>query len=434
MTHLLHEERTEHEHDGRHLTDPWGLVYRTARAFRDVPDELGRPRGRRIATGVSTDTGPLVLRARPGEWVQVTLVNEVLTGPQDDVLATPFGPETNPPRLPLEELDDLGQPAERVVTPRVSLHPSLLRYDVTSDDGSNVGRNRDGTAGSLATPDDLDEHAHGGNVAFRDAHGAPGAGGHLGGSGDRNWREYWWYADHDLAPATHTDGPGTVCFLRDLADVRNHQHHGLVGALVVEPADVLPVDPRTLREKWTGTAALLVARTATRSGSGAYRRSDVVANEQVLVVQDGLRLFAAGNPDQPVRDTVVGDDPEDAGQKAINYRTALVHRRTMLADPAPPTPVWQASEGERLWLRLVCAADKPRNHTITVHGYDWPSAPWLADGPFVGALSGLTAGAAHTLDLGTAVRGDHAYRSGAFRWAVEQGLWGILRVEPAREG
>ena len=25
--------------------------------------------------------------------------------------------------------------------------------------------------------------------------------------------------------------------------------------------------------------------------------------------------------------------------------------------------------------------------------------------------------------------GDHAYRSGAFRWAVGQGMWGILRVE-----
>jgi manganese oxidase len=25
--------------------------------------------------------------------------------------------------------------------------------------------------------------------------------------------------------------------------------------------------------------------------------------------------------------------------------------------------------------------------------------------------------------------GDHAYRSGVFRWAVTQGMWGILRVQ-----
>lgn len=423
-------QRTEHQHDGRRLTDPWGLVYRLAEGFEDVPDEPGRPRGRRRATGVPAVAEPLVLRARPGEWVRVTLVNEVLTGPRTDPLLPPFGPETNPPRLPLEALDDLGEPAGRTVTPRVSLHASLLRYDVTSDDGSNVGRNRDGTAGTLAVPADLGGHGHDAAVVFRDAHGAPGAGGHVGGGGDLNWREYWWYADAGLAPDDHTSGPGTVCFLRDLADVRNHQHHGLVGALVVEPGDVRPVDPGTLRERWSGAAALLVAWSAVPGEDGTYGRADVVVNEQVLVVQDGLRLFAAGNPDQPVRDTVAGDDPEDAGQKAVSYRTALVHPRTMLADPSPPTPVWQAREGERLWLRLVCAADKPRNHTFTVHGLDWPAAPWLAASPYVGALSGLTAGGAHTLDLGVAEPGDHAYRSGAFRWAVEQGLWGILRVEP----
>jgi hypothetical protein len=35
----------------------------------------------------------------------------------------------------------------------------------------------------------------------------------------------------------------------------------------------------------------------------------------------------------------------------------------------------------------------------------------------------------HTLALAAEHEGDHAYRSGVFKWAVENGLWGILRVK-----
>lgn len=64
----------------------------------------------------------------------------------------------------------------------------------------------------------------------------------------------------------------------------------------------------------------------------------------------------------------------------------------------------------------------------TVHGMAWEAGPWVPDGPAEGALSGLTAGYARTLVFRARHRGDHAYRSGAFRWAVENGIWGIIRV------
>ncbi len=147
-----------------------------------------------------------------------------------------------------------------------------------------------------------------------------------------------------------------------MADVRNHRHHGLVGALVVEPADCRPVDPQTGTERWDGTHVHLLDRRGRR-----------VANEQVLIMQDGLRHFLGGNPLLPVADPEPGGDPEDLGQKAFNYRTALVSPRVGLADE-PPTPLWHARQGERLWLRLLCAADKPRNHTFTLHGHAWPAA------------------------------------------------------------
>jgi hypothetical protein len=403
--------RLEHEYDGTRLTDPWGLVFEVAERWEEGP---GRSRR---AFDVHRTGEPLVLRARRGEWVRVTLINEVLLEPDEsDPSTQPFDVEPSPPRLPLESLDELGNPDERTVSPRVSLHPSLLRYDVVSDDGANVGRNHDGTAGTLGQA----EHEHGAEaatVAFRTGHGAGSGFGH----DDPNWREYWWYADEALAPADHADGPGQVCYLQDMADVRNHRHHGLVGALVVEPGNVTPVDPDTGEERWWGANA----RLQTADGTA-------VANEQVLVMQDGLRHFVAGNPNLPVRDMAPDDDPEDSGQKGFNYRSALVNRRVQLRHPDPATPIWPARVGERLWLRLVCAADKPRAHTFTLHGHVWSAAPWLDDpavGPWIGAFSGVTAGWVQDLELEAAEAGDHAYRTGAFRWAVEQGLWGILRIE-----
>ncbi|MDN5914180.1 MAG: multicopper oxidase domain-containing protein [Pseudonocardia sp.] len=425
---VVRARRVEHLCDGTTLTDPWGLVFEVVadgasfdQGFVELPDDRGRPRDRRETTppGTSVSVEPLVLRARRGEWVRVLLVNEVLDGTDDDdrdPLQQRFEPEPSPPRVPLESLDEQGYPDKRKVSPRVSLHASLLRYDVTTDDGSWVGGNHDSTVGTLGTPEDLGEHGDhaGGDVVFREHHGT-------GSHGDPNWREYWWFVDGALGSDSHRTGPGQVCLLRDAADVRNHRHHGLVGALVVEPDDIEPRDPATGLPRWWGVDARIVS---TVDGS-------LVATESVLIVQDGLRLFVAGNPESPVRDVVVGDDPEDAGQKGVNYRTEPVHPSRMLAVPAPSTPVVPAQVGTPLWLRLLCAGDKPRNHSFTVHGMAWNSAPWLKGtaAPWAGSLSGLTAGTVHDLVLYPEHPGDHAYRSGAFRWAVENGVWGIVRVE-----
>ena len=201
--------------------------------------------------------------------------------------------------LPLEHVDDLSRPDRRTVTPRVSLHPSLLRYDVVSDDGAFVGVNRDGTVAALPGDDGEGGHEeHGGGVVERD--------GHAFGHDRQNWTEYWWYADEALAPASAAGGPGQVCLLEDLADVRNHRHHGLFGALVVEPPGVTPFRPGSRTEKaWWGTEAEL--RTST---------GDLVADEGVLFVQDGLRLFVNGHPDQPVPDVVPGTTRRTAGRRA----------------------------------------------------------------------------------------------------------------------
>ncbi len=415
--------RIEHHHDGTDITDPWGLIYEVADGAEPLVDHHGEDTGHLKAVGVRRTGEPLVLRAHPGEWVKITLINEILPfkdhhniEDDDNPREVPFGPEVSPPRLPIEHKDDQGFPDERTVSPRASLHASVVRFDVSDSDGAYVGRNRDGTAGSLATG--LSGHGgghgeHGGNVVFRRPDNDPNPANH---------REYWWYVDRALGPPSYSDSGGDhigqVCYLYDMADIRNHRHHGLVGALVVEPGNLTPVEPNDHNiEAWTGVNAHLLDDD-----------KKLVANEHVLLLQDGLRLFTAGNPTMPIPDVEPDDDPEDSGQKGINYRTAFVNHREMLADNSPPTPIWKAEEGQRLWLRLICASDKPRNHSFTVHDQAWAYAPWERNGPRIGALSGVAADATYDLELEAKHPGNHAYRSGAFLWSVEQGMWGMIRV------
>lgn len=299
--------------------------------------------------GGGADGGPLVLRALAGERVEVTVTNE-LSGP-------PPAAAGDPP-LPGEH-----DPGGRVVSDRVSLHACGLRYDVRDADGTVAGTNPDSTV------------KPGHSVTYR-----------------------W---------LTGTPGPVLLC---DRADVRTHRHRGLVGVLVVEPADVTPVHPSGHGGGWTGEQALL------RRGDGTVER------ELVLLLADGLRLYRDGDPDRPMPDSAT------AGNAAFNHRSAALRpHRPSLADPHPPTPVLACAPGERLRLHVVAATDRAGDHSFTVHGHDWP-ADERPDAPHVGATGGLAAGAVRSIALTAGEPGDYAYRSGALRWALAEGLWGLIRV------
>lgn len=495
--------RAEHRYTGRALTDPWGLIYERAASCeeeevfsthrRTAEDPCAHDEhvqwhrtGNLRAVGVDHTGEPLVLRVRRGEWIRITLINEVLLPREEDPtpaekqliedkrytlptgldvqafedslrrrvgrlqqlplahpLLPPFGPEVSPPPLLIEHTDEMGYPDQRTVSPRVSLHASLLRYDVVTDDGAYVGHNQDGTIAALDVGGE-DRSARGqvgtGSVVHRKNHGI--------GHHDPNWREYWWYADTDLAPATCAEGPGQVCYLQDMGDVRNHRHHGLIGALVVEPGDARstrrptenaachpeeilknprnrPVPGDEDAWHWSGTH---VQVQATNAGAPA-------AEEVVVFLQDGLRHFLHGDPNLPIRDIVSGDHREDAGQKAINYRTALVTDNcNPLGDQNPPTPIFHVPLGTRVWLRLVCGGDKPRSHTFTLHGLAWDAAPWVPGSQRTGAVNGIAAGFTDNISIHPREPGDHAYRNGVFQGAVSQGMWGILRIEDESPG
>jgi hypothetical protein len=321
---------------------------------------------------------PLILRCRPGEWVEVELYNDLPT----DLKPEPFAPE-----VPLER-------RERLVSGQVSLHADLLLYDVRFGDGANVGRNPLQTVpGKLKKP---------GCALPR--------------------KTYHWYADEALAAPPH-DGVGAVALLQDMADFRNHRHHGLVGALVVEPTAANPTQPESGNEAWHGSRA-----TVGLPSGGQFE-------EAVLILQDGLRLFLHGNVSFPVPDEP-GDapgerpDPEDQGQKGLNYRSEPVGEPRWIHLPDPATPVFDVPAGARVLFRLVVGADKPRNYSFTIHDHTWLS--WRPMGGAlqrVGSVSALSTGSADTFELYAAKQAaDYAYRTGVYRWALPHGLWGILRV------
>ena len=428
---LVLAQRVEHAFAGTALTDPWGLTYRVLPASLDeieaardqaLDDEhwsLTQAQAKWVEAQAADTLAPLVLRARAGEWVRVVLVNQLVDDHEhddhEDDGAIAFGVEPSPARLPLEHLDAFHRPDRRTVSTRVSLHASLLRYDVRQHDGSLVGDNPDSTVGSLQAPAGHGQ-AHGGGDA--DGNGVVHRPDH---HGRRNWREVWWYVDDKLAPASVAQGPGQVCFLHDMADIRNHRHHGLVGALIVEAPDATP---RTIAKPG-------VVQTDAWSGLNAEIHGpdgQTVAYETAVFVQDGLRLFVNGNPELPLPDLDPTDDPEDSGQKGINYRSHPVHHGQVSAQTSTAFPLAACPAGSTLWLRLLGAGDKPRQHTMTVHGCAWPLAPWVNNHDRGAAVTGLSPCRAETVVCKLSHAGDHAVRAGAFRWASEHGVWASVRV------
>jgi hypothetical protein len=440
-TYVVVAQRHEHPYVGNVLTDPWGLIYRVlpcseAEVGIAIKEELTIEAAGKSSVPLTEGFNnllaklprcavqtPLVLRALAGEWVRIILVNDVLRPDDDDLERSRegsqrFGPEPAPARVPTEHRDWQGHPDRRTVSPRVSLHASLVQCNVAGSDGSFVGLNPDSTV--AARRQRTDSHGmHAGNAEGGSQGDVVGRPDH---TGKRNWREYWWWADPQLAPKPAAEGGmGQVCYLHDMADIRNHRHHGLIGALVVLPADVRPHAPGALAANgWTSFAADI------RMASD----QTLVARETFWFMQDGLRFFVHGSHHAPMPDVEPGLDPVDCGQKAVNYRSYPVHHGVIArnGDPLLPGPILTSRPGEAVWLRVIGANDKPRQHAVVVHGAKLPQAHWMdTESPLVGAISGISPCRAENLSFILSGAGDHPIRSGNFLWATQQGMWARIR-------
>ena len=285
--HVIAEERrlVYREPD---LIDPFGLVYRLK--------SVTPPGGTKQEFPKPANPEPLVLRCREGEHVQVTLENR---------LPAVLEPEPFAPAVPLEERNPTTLRPERPVSGHVSMHADLVLYDIKHSDGANVGWNPQQTV-------------------------PPGSG------PPYSKLTYTWHAKRPPTAPPKPGGGGANAgeplgpvLLQDMADFRNHRHHGLIGALVIEAENVTPyqVDPNEATaadgapEAWHGVRATLVSDT----GGGSEQREE----EVVLLMQDGLRLFLRGNVLMPIDDEPPGAhddglDHEDEGQKGFNYRSEPV--------------------------------------------------------------------------------------------------------------
>lgn len=318
---------------------------------------------------------PLILRANAGDWIEVKLHN--LFDPEKPIRYNDY------PSVPL---DFPHQPGNRV-----SLNPQFLQYDPIASSGINVGYNPA-------------EQTVGPGESIR----------------------YLWHADQEY---------GTV-LLSSFGDLRNHRHHGLFGAIIIEPTGAKHYSSvHAVRENHKEQAVI------TAPGVKPFR-------EFVLFAHNGIRLLdREGKLIKTTEEDLTGDeeghgapDHEDTGEKGYNYRSERFFNR-LRRDPAisrifdslthgdPATPLLRAYGGERVVLRLLMPADKPRNISFLLHGHCWraqPDDPFTRTIPVQGAIS---IGNVFNIEPETvAPPGDYLYRSGSLQWDVVSGMWGIFRV------
>ncbi|KAK9674929.1 hypothetical protein K7432_016786 [Basidiobolus ranarum] len=271
------------------------------------------------------------------------------------------------------------------------MHCPLIQHDVRYDDGTNIGYNEDSTV-------------------------APG-----------RTRVYNWYADQHLGALP----------LQDHADIRNHKHHGLIGALVILPAHEVP-------ENWIGAESNVYYHTNVYGGKA--RRGRLLYQDKVVILQSGLRLFqnnaantpipyATGFPFQVLSNVTTpvpgeaGVNFQDAGLKAMSYRNQPAFATRWLQNSRPSTEIFHALAGVRQILYVVSGLDKSRPQSFHLHGHAWIDqlkAPQHGVSSVNNAIGpGSSIANEFTASNST---GDWAYRTGWLNTEYLLESWGIFRV------
>ena len=330
---------------------------------------------------------PLIIRGNVGEYVEVKLTNLLKGKDHHDS-------QHGYPEVPVE--------AFYPTSDRISMHAQLVEYDVRNSDGATVGFNYDQTIG-------------------------PG-----------DCITYSWYIDRDIGSVN----------LTDMADVRNHRHHGAFGMLIAEPRGSKFLDSKT--------------REHTDSGEQVIISNPLLPEfrEFALIMHDGVRLLDKNgkliiDPAPLVFkdvDIVLEEeqpDFEDQGSRGFNYRYEPFRNRVkkfkdihkvfsskVFGDPS--TPILLAYPGDPITIRLTHPADRPRTRTFAIHGHKFLRSEDDLNSTIISARPQMTVGTTDDLHLFYGAGGllnkpgDYMYRSGNIRWDIELGMWGILRVLKTR--
>jgi manganese oxidase len=364
---------------------------------------------------------PLILRALPGECVQVTLTNWIKAGGYADMDGYASVPMV---------VDGFNQ---NDVDPSmsVSLHANLLAYDILYSDGTNVGLNRTTTAGytqTVAPSQSITYHWYTGRLTRTGT---------------------WEPIEHGIVPLTSSDPI-------------KHSNKGAVGALIVEPANSTWLDSTPIFSYTYGGTLNTRAQTVVTIGAGTDRIQQF--HEAVAIYQDDINLrFRNG---EPVPNLAISDDPTETGQDGFNYRsepiwfragwtpdTPLQYTRTfpnfdqVLLDSfvggRPQTPIFDVKASIQARMRMTHPAGDTQNQVFEVTGHNWeteactanstvlgwnPLSPWTGSTPMVGP--GTKADLLLWQPGGAfAAGGEHLYRT-YVAWGFDGGLWGLFRVSP----
>ena len=354
---------------------------------------------------------PLIIRARSGECVNITLRNDLPASPapmpdRDGFATLPF------------LIDDFNNNQIRA-SRRAGLHPQLVFYDVSKSDGNNVGVNPIQTV----NPGDT--------------------------------KTFNWYAGDVFV---NNDGTlrltpiefGATGLLP--ADRVKQVAKGAIGALIVEPPGA----------NWTELAS-------TRAQAKVGAPGVTTFNEFVLLFQNFVNLRCDGCGSDPADFDAVSnladtEDAEDSGQKGFNYRTEPMWFRmgfrpdtplsltreqdftkalnNVQVGGFPETPVFTAGPGTQVRFRVVHPGGNQRNNVLTIHGHAWEREPYRLDSTrlgesafslFQGAQMGIGPSSHFDALLRNGaggknrVRGDYLYRD-VVGFHLDGGLWGLMRV------
>jgi len=379
---------------------------------------------------------PLVLRARAGECIQVTLTNTLANDGTD--WPDHLGDAEFPRIFGRTETGGLNADSFRP-SRHVSMHATVLTSNVRTSDGTNVGINRAGGVLQTVPPQGSYTYTwYAGNYEFKAEDGYP-----------------------DIKRLVHQPIPFGAVNLSSTADTLKQVPQGLVGMLIVEPEDASwTVDPDGENTR-TVAQVMYDYNVETENFAANFK-------EMVVVYQDGLNLLYG--PDN-IPNCHICDDSYDRGEQAWNYRSdpfwarlgdnlkdangaVVTNPLAFVGDAGISTwdtfdsvypqdffleswrrievPRFTAVPGENIRFRLGHPGGLARQHSFTVGGHyyqDHGIRDFGSPGTSLLAPGKSTTGALH----GGAKDGLWIMRTGAqYHWAG--GIWGQLVVGPPPPG
>jgi hypothetical protein len=229
------------------------------------------------------------------------------------------------------------------------------------------------------------------------------------------------------------------------SDPIKHSNKGAIGGLIIEPPG----------SSWSELSTSRATAVVTKADKSRFR-------EFVLLFQDDINMrFGDGSP---IPNTAQAEDPEDSGQKAVNYRTEPMWFRMGFAPDTPleqtrnfdfsavlsngqvggdpQTPVFVARVGEDVRFRVLKPGGHARNHVFMLHGHIWEEEPYINGSLLLGSnplseWKGAQMGHGPTNHFDVlpkhgagslfGITGDYLWRDFA-SFTFDGGIWGIFRV------